>query len=349
MYRLRKTRKARTLVLHIGTEKTGSSSIQHTLARNRKLLRARGVLYPESVGPRRGSQWGFVACSRSAPAADDIDHALGIADGNSLDSYRECLRRTLQRQLGRGSLPESVVVSSEHLHSRVTDSSGVGRLAEFLSQFAEGVRVVMYLRRQDRVALALHMTHVKSGAGDCPVFPDTAAGFWADYFDYESLYARWSTVFGADRVTVRIFDDVALGGGDIVADFLGTIGVDPLGLSPSLDRNPSLSPDGYALIQHVNSLESCGRVALAPGVRARLVRGLEAVAAGRHYPATRREAEEFESRFAAGNARLLGQLFDRGRLSLFDRDFSEYPQEPIAPRADADTRMVLLLKALGEG
>ena len=34
------------LVIHIGMHKTGSSSIQHYLSRNRRLLRLFGLLYP---------------------------------------------------------------------------------------------------------------------------------------------------------------------------------------------------------------------------------------------------------------------------------------------------------------
>ena len=39
----------RRLVLHIGTHKTGTTSIQKALARNRDVLAARGVLYPLDV------------------------------------------------------------------------------------------------------------------------------------------------------------------------------------------------------------------------------------------------------------------------------------------------------------
>ena len=41
---------ARDLILHIGTTKTGSTSIQHVLAQNRDALLAQGVLYPRSPG-----------------------------------------------------------------------------------------------------------------------------------------------------------------------------------------------------------------------------------------------------------------------------------------------------------
>ena len=37
-------------ILHIGTEKTGTTSIQKFLATNRTLLKANGVLYPLSPG-----------------------------------------------------------------------------------------------------------------------------------------------------------------------------------------------------------------------------------------------------------------------------------------------------------
>ena len=43
-------RKRKRLVIHIGMHKTGSTTIQRFLSRNRLVLRLAGVLYPESCG-----------------------------------------------------------------------------------------------------------------------------------------------------------------------------------------------------------------------------------------------------------------------------------------------------------
>ncbi len=43
----------RDLILHIGTSKTGSTSIQKVLARQRRALRTQGIVYPRSPGSER--------------------------------------------------------------------------------------------------------------------------------------------------------------------------------------------------------------------------------------------------------------------------------------------------------
>ena len=53
----------RRCIIHIGTEKTGTSSIQHFLSMNRAALAEQGVLYTDFTGSDGGSQWGFVVAS----------------------------------------------------------------------------------------------------------------------------------------------------------------------------------------------------------------------------------------------------------------------------------------------
>ncbi|EAJ1135677.1 hypothetical protein CHI82_08455, partial [Campylobacter coli] len=47
-----------TAYVHIGTEKTGSTSIQFFLYSNRRLLQRQNMIYPISIG-NYSSQWNF--------------------------------------------------------------------------------------------------------------------------------------------------------------------------------------------------------------------------------------------------------------------------------------------------
>ena len=77
------------IVLHIGTEKTGTSSVQHFLSKNRVALAAEGVVYPRFTGPNGGSQWGVVAAVLEQPWKMDIGTRLGIRDEIGAETYRQ--------------------------------------------------------------------------------------------------------------------------------------------------------------------------------------------------------------------------------------------------------------------
>ena len=81
--------KFRRCVIHIGTEKTGTSSIQKFLADSRESLRADGVVYPKCAGLRGGSQWEFVAYAHSRPWAMDFGKRLRITAEGAHDIFRK--------------------------------------------------------------------------------------------------------------------------------------------------------------------------------------------------------------------------------------------------------------------
>lgn len=47
------------VVLHIGTEKTGTTSIQHFMSQNRQALLAKGIVYP-NLGSRKDAHFDLV-------------------------------------------------------------------------------------------------------------------------------------------------------------------------------------------------------------------------------------------------------------------------------------------------
>ena len=60
----------RKVYLHIGTEKTGTASIQHFLSRHYDELREKGILYPKSLG--RKSNMKLSAALQNYIKRDDL-------------------------------------------------------------------------------------------------------------------------------------------------------------------------------------------------------------------------------------------------------------------------------------
>ena len=121
----------RRLILHPGSPKTGTSSLQNYLYRNRADLRARGILYPET---------GIPASKDIAKGHHEI--ALRLPDGTSgakpeLDDLLEALAREL------AAAPcDTLILSSEALF-------GVERLAALKARIApETTTAYVALRSQ---------------------------------------------------------------------------------------------------------------------------------------------------------------------------------------------------------
>ena len=149
------------LYLHIGTEKTGTSSVQNFFAANRELLARKGVLYPESPGAR--NHIGLAAAAQDLSGMGPLRKLLGLKDRAEVELYRRKLAAGLEAEY-RSRAFKTVVMSGEHCSSRLVDDEEVQWLKDMLSPHFEKIKIVIYLRRQDDYLLSIYSTSVKSGA-----------------------------------------------------------------------------------------------------------------------------------------------------------------------------------------
>lgn len=329
----------RRAVLHIGTEKTGSTSIQRCLAARRGTLP--GVRY--ALSPGIENHTGLAAYAQDDAVHDDLRQALGVAS-EDVAAYRRRLERDLAAEVDAHGA-SVFLFSNEHCQSRLCRSGEVGRLACLLHRFFDEVRVVVYLRRQDRLAVSRHATTIRYGATDRDVFAQSDVP--PDYWDYEALLDRWAGAFGEASLVVRLYERASLASGSVVADFARIAGFSaPEG--EDLRENRSLAPAALELLRlmnpHLPVLEPDGR----PGeARGPLVDWLEAMFPGTGPRPARAEARAFLDRFAASNERVRRAWFS-GRATLFDEDFDDYPETAEAlpaPAALAEVAAALWARA----
>lgn len=208
------------LIIHIGTEKTGTTSIQSFLNENRdSLLRDHGVCYP-SFGNSIMGHFELVAslhpmCNngRRAEFAQHVDYDPEIV-------WNEFCKDILSLDC------ETVVVSSEHFSSRI-NSDGIRyvkkKLDERLPDYK--VEIFVYLRNQVDMFQSAYSTYIKTG-GTKSIF-ELSEGINGDgaYYNFYKLISMWSDVFGYEALTVRNFDSVKSGVG-LVSDFLTCLDID---------------------------------------------------------------------------------------------------------------------------
>lgn len=313
------------IVLHIGTEKTGTSSVQKFLAKNRTALAAEGVVYPRFTGTDDGSQWGFVAAVQPRPWQTEIGARLGIWGEAEANAYRQRLLEAIDTELRACPSRHTMILSSEHFHSRLITPAMLRALKSLLGRWSDSVEVVVYFRRQDRVAVSLYSTRLKVGQTEPCVFPVVSDEPLPYYYDYERIYANWSQVFGKQAVQVGIFAPDYLVGGDLLTDFCGRAGVAVKGKKWPAKINESLSDVGVQLVLELNR-----QWPNKPAKGVNLSRELLAARIarenpGRSFPASRSQAQAFYAHFVAGNARLAKAVFPPMEGALFDENFSDYP------------------------
>lgn len=326
-------RRFKRCIVHIGTEKTGTTAIQTHLRSNHHAYLREGILYPGAAGRDRDSQWEFAACVHPAPWKQDMGRALGIEDAAGQTAFTEAFRKALDAEFETHSRADTLVISSEHFQSRLATEKMVAKLKAFLEPWVERFEIVVYFRRQDRLALSLQSTRLKSSA---QLPHDDILKAWKAtpaYYAYDQLYQRWQAVFGADAMRPRLYTPERRSDGDIVADFCRLCDL-PAPREPSKPMNVSLNRKGFHFLQQLNKQFPAEGGYLSDPIRAALVQEISAAFQGDYFPISRQQAIDFYRQFEDVNERLRKLAFPDQPSPLFDEDFSAYPEqaEPLTPQ-----------------
>lgn len=197
-------------ILHIGTHKTGTSSIQNFLANNRDHLARGGIHFATSVRSARNvnALAADVACGRHARAEEFVAAAVAQAE------RRGC---------------ETLLLSAESFYAMTAffylllacpvddyweaERAAISRL---LALLPEGeVSVICYLRRQDMFVESLYNQFVKQAPGYAGTIEDFVEQC-GPLPDYDGHLRLWTQALGREAVQVRSYERAR---GDLVEDF----------------------------------------------------------------------------------------------------------------------------------
>jgi len=225
------------LVLHIGTHKTGTTSIQYWFANHGASLARQGAYYPDLYAGKNNPGQHFVAAAVTA-ATEKRGDAPALASRVTALVEQLC------------AAPGHVAMVSSELFSVIDPAPIADVFAEF------DCEVFCILRRQDEFLESMYRELVKSSffdgdkdeflkivlAGEpLTIFTDNAKNTLKGVlpFDYAAMLDRWAAIFGADKVHALAYDDQA-SGADALAKAQRLIGLaeEPLTGAP---HNVSLS------------------------------------------------------------------------------------------------------------
>lgn len=285
------------LIFHIGTEKTGTTSLQAFLRVNRPMLKEHGILYPRAPGEVNHTQLAAASQSTARGGMAKLHHLQDKAD---LDRFREDLRARLTDEL-RAANCETVILSNEHCTSRLVTDEEVQFLHDFLAPHFASMRLIVYLRRQDDYLLSTYSTTIKVGGTQPLEYP--LPKLIKRRYDHWELLSRWARIFGRENIACRRFDKRSLVKGDIVPDFLDAAGIDPtLKFRRPKDLNESLDAEMLEFLRLFNQYAT-------PIRRRKLVQFLSERSKGPLLDLPEDERQKLMATVRDGNARVAQEYF----------------------------------------
>ena len=244
----------KTLYVHVGTPKTGTSAIQEFCVLNREAFERRGYCYP--ILPFRYKN----------KSTYRNGHFL---TGPIYESNRKRNRAEEKRRYQEGieivkglfQSYNAVVLSDEALWRSTTHWRS--ELWEELKQMGREIGfklvIIVYLRRQDEYLTSLWSQDVKMG------FLKASLMTWEEWYkkkmtdrfiDYGKKMKEYINIVGRENVMIRKYDRNGFVGGNIFADFLQTIGLELEEdfIIPEKEKNPSLKGNTNEIRRIINTL-----------------------------------------------------------------------------------------------
>jgi len=308
-------------ILHIGTPKTGTTSLQRILSSNRDKLAAEGICYSRAAGKFNSRA---LAVAISPDRNEDYLSRHELLDTDNFQHWREALLSDINDEIAEAASTRDVyLLSSEHFTSTLDQASDVTCLAQFLARHFSEIKIVCYLRRQylmavSRISEALRAGVVRRGLPDV-----RSKGFLPTIYDYDQLLTRWGSVFGQSALNPKIFEKSQLEGGDIVTDFLETELRLKLDQPDNPPENTALSATAQLALLMFNRTASDHSPSDTAQRRRLFVKLLERTAPGPGWLPTKDDAMDFYRHFEHGNNRIAKEFFNRE--TLFDDSFDHYP------------------------
>lgn len=219
----------RRLTLHIGGHKTGTTTLQETFLANKTALAKQGLGYAHAAGACH--LHGYVSM---------IDPVSVLSQGFGVNDP-ELFAKDLAATSG-----DDIFGSSENF-AFFFFQAPIDALAKALLTRFDQVRILAYLRRQDRHALSHHQEGARPDRlSDAQLWGHALSALPKPqphqklYLNYDRRLALWENAFGRQNVTLRIYDRNHLKNGDIVSDVLDVLGLSGEGIVPVEDRNLAL-------------------------------------------------------------------------------------------------------------
>ena len=207
----------RKIFIHIGTHKTGSTSIKSALRQSKKVLKKHKLRYIET-------HWSYE-----------------IMRDEEVDFQKlKTIRDSFQNEVSKIKSTERVVISAEKFSGNpYSGYQNAGVLASYLKFITEGLEaeVLVYVRRQDSFLESLYTQSIQQGEQHS--FQSFLQSSNPNLFDWNLFVKEFENHFGNNKVKVRSYEYLrGMGKNELLEDYFKTLGINSLN-EIILDSRPS--------------------------------------------------------------------------------------------------------------
>jgi len=210
------------IYLHIGSTKTGTTSIQDFMANNFHFFKKCGIKYPRFCGDTNHKVSNHIKLAGYAcnPNKENIVRKmLKLYDLDSSIDFINRFRMAFEKNVNLDGY--DYVFSSEHCSALLTSEEEIKMLYDLLTCKGHNVKVIFYAREQVSYLLSSYSTQLKNGSTHDILYPNSEQ--INDKYDYYAILQKWAKVFGNENIVARVFDKDELYQNDVVNDFLSII------------------------------------------------------------------------------------------------------------------------------
>ena len=309
-----------TIYLHIGTAKTGTTSLQRFFTINKKVFAKKGFVYPPMPFAFKD-------------AADERNaHFLTMWNTEDKKGRWEKGFSVVKDALAEY---ENVILSDEQLWIVQPEEGFWEKVLDEVKKLGAQLKVIVYLRPQDQMAESHWNQRVKGRPKLSETFSEFLNGGGYNFFplDYGKTVDWVAEHVGRDNLTVRVFEAQQFVGGSLFADFLEILG---LGLSDEYKQPAHVSnvrlPDNVVEIKRlINSIDSYQKKGI-PNFYWDAIRKAYGLGTMKEIPEHKagmfspEERKEYMDQFAESNAHVAKEYLHRTDGTLFYGELSTLPK-----------------------
>mgnify|MGYP001163857166 FL=1 len=223
-------------IVHIGTEKTGTTYIQDCLYENWKEFRRKRIYLSQSLGFPNNRH--LVAYFESEFKVNNWSRNNGISTEEERDDFFYDFENTIKQEI-REANANTVIMTSEHFHSQLRKPEEIHRFRKFLEEIFDEVKIVCFFREQYEMALSCYSTILKVGwSAEIEKWIQENCTLDNYYYDHMSIADRWVNEFGRENCIYELYDPNI----DVFDKFMSLVNLDASGLKrEKKNANVSLS------------------------------------------------------------------------------------------------------------
>ncbi len=331
---------ANTLLIHIGMPKTGTTSLQNFLYLNNGILEEYGWCYPVLMDGEM-EYWKQWELEGSGNGYDLYDYLIISNVKSEWDKRMDISLRYLK--------DKNVILSAESIY----EFEGDKFIAAVKERYAK-VKVIVYLRRQDRAIESLYNQRIKNGT-EHRTFEEFIGsdGIPPNFLDYLFKLNSISKIIGKSNLIVRIYEKQQLVDNDTVMDFLSVLGIplDRNNLERSSMKNISLGGNYLEINRLTNSIRGMeSHMSEDEGIDWKVKSDFRDICAGLSnlYNKDQKECgfftmderERFLRKFVEDNEQVAREYLHREEGILFYDDRMDYPLYEINQSSGIEADMI---------